>query len=373
MKIGIITIQKSQLNYGACLQCYALWYFVSSLGHDCEIIDLLRPCHQEYQISSSFGEHSKTLKCRLRQAIHRFFLYEKNGKNDFAKFAAFNSKVKYSKTYRSVEALYKSHHNYDVIISGSDQIWNPNMQFINEPYFLTFANESCKRISYASSFGIESISDNVKSNYRKWLSKYSYISTREESGSRIVGDLLGKKSKVVLDPVFLLKADEWREEMSPLKDITPKKYIFLYMLHYDERLLNNASIIAKEKQLPLYMVLSERKVIETTLATQLTDIGPAEWMWLIDNAEAMITSSFHAAAFSMIFRTPLVVFLEKGVLTNTRIEEFFSTLQIDNHICYFENELFHTYTDCCFSDIIYDKIANMRDQSIDFLQTAIKE
>ena len=70
-KIGIITIHKSEVNYGACLQSFALWKFITDLGNDCEIIDLSRPCHSDYKISRSFGEKCKPWKQKLMAWLQR--------------------------------------------------------------------------------------------------------------------------------------------------------------------------------------------------------------------------------------------------------------------------------------------------------------
>lgn len=329
MKIGIITIHKSEVNYGACLQSYALWKFISDLGYDCEIINLLRPCHSGYRVSSSFYEHKKPLLQTIKNIFVSLIHRNKTTKSFIekkVKFEAFNSLPNYSREYRSVEELYRNKLEYDIYITGSDQVWNPKMPFINDPYFLTFTPDKVKRIAYASSFGIDNLPDEYSVKYTCWLSRYNYISTREESGAKIVERLIGKKPEVVLDPVFLLPAKEWRKCMKSMENITPKKYIFAYMLKYDESILEYARNQAEAKGLPLYFVLSEDKKYEYENCTQLDSIGPAEWLWLIDNACTFVTTSFHGTAFGIILNTAFSTLLKDGVATNNRITDLINEI-----------------------------------------------
>ena len=331
MKIGIITIHKSQVNYGASLQSFALWKFISDQGNDCEIIDLLRPCHSDYKVSRSLGENGKSWKQKIIVWVKKSI--KKTDLPDWIierrrKFCDFNQLAKYSRKFRSVEELFKASFDYDIYITGSDQVWNPKMPFINEPYFLTFAPQGKKRVSYASSFGIDSIPQEFKPQYSNWLTQYDQLSTRENRGAYIVEELLGKRPKVVLDPVFLLKSSVWGKYMQKVPEVEPKNYVFVYMLRYDERIINHAIALAEKHQKPLYMVLSEEKAVEHPAVKQLFSIGPSEWLWLVANADIFVTSSFHGTAFSIIFNTPFVVLLQNGVPTNNRIIDLLSSMEL---------------------------------------------
>ena len=137
MKIGIITIHHST-NYGASLQSWGLYKFLCDEGFDCEIIDLHRPVHSDYKYSKKYicyrGLNGRTLKQKIWNLYIRFFkrtpLYIKE-KNE--KFRKFNRKIKLSKAYRSIDDLYANPPQYDIYISGSDQVWNPSQPFCIEP------------------------------------------------------------------------------------------------------------------------------------------------------------------------------------------------------------------------------------------------
>lgn len=339
-KIGIITIQKSEVNYGACLQSYALWKSVSNMGYDCEIIDLLRPDQNRYIFSRYFPEKlkKKTLKQKIAIKLYRFrHRNEVRYINDFLKverFREFCDTIKYSHVYRSVDELYDECPLYDLFLTGSDQVWNPTMPFINEPYFLSFVPSGIKKVSFASSFGIDEIPVEVEEKYRQWLDQYDSVSVREESGARIIVKLGCKRPQVVLDPVFLLSSADWQMETKSIEGPKPYGYVFLYMLHYDEDLVKEACRIAGLKRLPVYMVLSEDKRIVKPSVTQLLGIGPREWLWMIENAATVVTSSFHGTAFCIIFKKDFAAFVKKGCSKNSRITDLLSRLGLSKHLYY---------------------------------------
>lgn len=375
-KVGIITIQKSEVNYGACLQSYALWSCIKSITGSCQVIDLLRPCHDKYKTSPSLGEISKlSIKQRIRRVLYSIFFNKqltKEEKNRIEKFHDFNAKVEYSTTYRKAEDLYYTVPDYDIYVTGSDQVWNPKMPFLNNPYFLTFAPKDRKRVSYASSFGIDKIEDSIKPTYKQWLIGYDCISTREESGADIVASLIGNRPTVVLDPVFLLSKKQWRAEMKKPSFKVPEKYLLVYMLTYDEQVLQQAYQIGHTKNLPLILVLSENRIVQTDMAQQLVDIGPAEWMWLIDNADTMVTTSFHGTAFSIIFQTPIAVLLKEGVATNSRIATLMSRFNLNDHIHYLSE--FIDWNNKVFdikSDLLKKQYSDACNESMLFLTKAL--
>ena len=121
MKIGIITIHKSEVNYGACLQCYALWKYISNLGHDCEVIDLLRPSQSGYHYRLGT---LKGLKAFLVFGVKLSFtkmlaiLRDKQVRRRINRYRDFNNAIKYSSTYDSPSKIDKRPPIYDIYISA---------------------------------------------------------------------------------------------------------------------------------------------------------------------------------------------------------------------------------------------------------------
>lgn len=335
MKIGILTVHKSEVNYGASLQAFALWKYVSDLGHETEIIDLLRPCHQGYKRSRKYDKQEQSFLQRIKTIIWGGWKKHHQAKkmNDRDSiFGQFNSIPRYSRTINSVDEVFRAGLDYDVYIAGSDQIWNPNMPFANAPYFLTFAPVGRKRISYASSFGVSTLPEQIKKEYGEWLASFDHLSVREESGALIIRELIGKEAQVVLDPVFLLNAEIWRAYTKKVSGIKEDKYVLLYMLSYDEDLIEQVSSYARQHDLPLYFVLSENKEVTRPYAKQLLGIGPQEWLWLIDHATCVFTTSFHGTAFCVILNKPFAVFLKENAPTNTRVTGLLERLGMSGNI-----------------------------------------
>ena len=241
------------------------------------------------------------------------------------------------------------------------------MNFVKNPYFLTFAPQNAKKISYSSSFGIDYLPDVYKRQYREWLLSYSFLSVRESTGVTIVEDLLGVRPSLVTDPVFLLTSEKWRGFERPVDTIKKHGFIFLYMLHYNEQFLRYSSQIANEKSVPLFVVLSENRDIDERDVIQLKTIGPNEWLWLIDNAEMVITSSFHGSAFSVIFNTPLTILMQEGIDTNTRVFELINRLDIRHN----KKNINEKFFACEVQGYSKEKLNNIIGDSVQYLSKAI--
>ena len=333
LKVGIITIHKSTVNYGACLQCYALWKYISSLGYDCEVIDLLRPFAHKNYIPSKDDKINVLFRIKeeLRKIIAMSKGYDRIFKNRVKQYEKFNSNVKYSQEYRSVDQLYSSPPIYDIYISGSDQIWNPNMLFDIAPYLLSFAPKNAIKLAYASSFAIEKLPENVKPKYKKYLNNYSFISVREESGKSIVSELVDKDATVVLDPVFLIGSQAWID-ISDSSLVPDKKYILIYSLEINNKLISVAKDIAKARNYSIIMILASKKHYTVDGVTQDTNAGPLQWLGLINNAELLLTNSFHGTVFSMQFGTNFLCYIDLKSKVNNRITDLAKKFNIENNI-----------------------------------------
>lgn len=376
MKIGIITIQKSQLNYGACLQCYALYKRIKTDYGHCEVIDLLRPMLPGYIASTNFfGEMSRRKRWQIFKNRFRYLIKRtRSQKLRDQRFAEFSAMIDYSPLYRSVNSLYKNPPLYDLYITGSDQVWSPYLPYINDPYFLTFTPKDKKKISYASSFGIELIPAELQSKYAESLKSYNSLSTREESGATIVKQLTGLEAKVVVDPVFLLKRHEWQSIERPVEGIAPGSYVFLYMLHRDAKVLEKAAQVAKARNKQLLYTLSQIGGMPSFYGKEIEHAGPAEWLWLINHSDTFVTTSFHGSAFGLIFGKPLVILLKDGVKTNTRIDNLTKMFDIMDHIHNLDsNKDFSNQTFCIDGEKIQQIIDREVTKSLEYLSKAIYE
>lgn len=341
MKVGIITIHKSN-NYGACLQSYALWKYISSLGCDCEIIDLHRPIHPDFIPSKKYVRLRTGKPNLFRRALlfikHRIRREKAKCVVPFSwspelktKFTEFNSQIKLSRPYRSIDELYEMPPDYDVYVSGSDQIWNPKMPYCIEPYFLTFVNNDGRKISYASSVGIASLLPKEKEKYRQWLSSYDFISVRERTGVDLLQQITGLNVEQVCDPTMLLYKEQWELHKKPIT--IRKKYILLFSLVYDKEAVDSCIKLAEDSGCELIYLSVKLPLGDVRKYTVVTNAGPGEWLSYIQNAELIITDSFHGTVFSIILQTKnFYSYVMKGSKNGSRIINLLSAFGMDSHL-----------------------------------------
>ena len=336
MKVGILTIQKSS-NYGACLQCYALYKYLEDLGNDCEVIDLNRPGvkHQEYRSSKRFrpSRYSikkvifERLKCLCGKTVEQ--KYPRSAIR-MDKINRFNNQLKYSQKYVSPDDLYDNPPIYDIYISGSDQLWNPTMNYCVEPYFLTFAPKGSRKISYATSIGIADLKEKERQNYREWLSDYTSISVREKTAQSLLASFVDNQVEQVLDPSFLLSKEEWIDISVPPQ--ISKPYILLFTLEYSNILLEYAKKLKEESGLELVYLCWRQPTDSFEKYVVEREAGIEDFLGYILNASLVITNSFHGSVFSIILETSNFFSYVGKSKKGSRIVDLLSQFNLGGHL-----------------------------------------
>lgn len=315
-KILIITLYGN-FNFGNKLQNYALQEKIKSLGFDVETL--------VYKYTSP--SKIKNVKRVLVETIKKIILID-NDKEREKKFLRFNSKYLNFKsgvvTYYKVDK--KTTNDYDYYIYGSDQIWNP--YYIEcSPLLMGELTNKEKNISYAASFGISQLPDEVKNKYKESLNNFKFISLREEEGKKIVDDLReNKDSTVLIDPTMLLTSEDWDKIIKKPTGLETKKYIlncFLGELSFD-----------KKKVIQDFAIQNNCDIIDIYDKESLFyNIDPSEFLYLEKNAYLICTDSFHSCVFSILFNRPFVVFERESNTLNdmySRIDNLLSKFKIEN-------------------------------------------
>lgn len=326
MKVGIITILKVN-NYGAELQAYATQAVLKKLGYDAEIIDYLfykNPKHKKTKASAPLFPFS--IKCTLKEWIYPKISIIKSLLNREAlklrakKFDDFHKEnTSLSTTYCSIDKLYAANLNYDVYVTGSDQVWNPGIYSSIAPYFLTFAPEGKKKIAYASSFGVEHIPDYAINYYKEWLRSYDAIGVREKNALKLVEAIANVKATLVLDPTLLLTKSDWDKVSKPINTEMHGDYILLYELTPCPYILDLAYYLSKEKGLQIVRICKDaHKQDKDGNIINIIDAGPAEFLSLFSKASLIITNSFHGTAFSINFQKDFYTVLSLRKKNNSR-------------------------------------------------------
>lgn len=189
---------------------------------------------------------------------------------------------------------------YDLFVMGSDQLWNPDFDFNSELDYLPFV-PSVKKVAYAASFGVSCITER-RERTAELLDAIPSISMREQAGADIVRELTGRQVPVVLDPTFLLSAEEWAASYKRPERIQglDEPYLLRYVLGDDVR---GQEIDSLARRLGLTVV---------ELGNPKLPVGPAEFVWLIAHAALVCADSFHASVFSIINSTPVIIFERVG-------------------------------------------------------------
>lgn len=327
--IGILTFQFAH-NYGAVLQAYALKKTLYKYSDKVEIINYLpKNLTDEYSNSAWYCIRNRKLK-RLLRIPRRL--------NQVRKFSEFQkSMLELKEPLNNItESSFKQ---YDVVVVGSDQVWNDEIVDDIAPYF--FENIcGCVKMSYAASFGIHNISDNIKNKIKMNLPKFDFVSVREKNGKRIIQDIVPDcKVEHVCDPVFLIDREVWRKTYRTKEYRIPKgKYILYVDLRNNVEMMKKASILAKQEHLEVYSIHPTCWKIRNEDSRQLYNVGPLEYLNLIDHAEIIVTNSFHAVAFSAIFGKR--VLHQKCGSLGDRVEDLYNTLSVasDTEIIDFDNQ-----------------------------------
>lgn len=378
-KIGIVTIHKSS-NFGGSLQAYALYKYLESQGHDVEIIDLLRPVHDRFIYDSCYKPYRSTrftLKNRLREAAKK--LLGRKDRKGYAsevskeRFAEFFKDIKYSKEYRKISRIYKDAPVYDTYITGSDQMWSPMHPFNIEPYFLTFAPKGKRKISFATSIGVTELTAKEKADYSKWLSSYNAISVREKQGKQLLDSFINDKNiEVVADPTFLLDIEEW-QSLAIAPDIK-ENYILLFSLTNPKPLVDFAIRMSQESGKKLVILKGPQLDVNSPDYILDNNIGPREFLGYFDNADMVITDSFHGSVFAMLMGAKnFFSYIQPFSKTGNRITNLLEITEQPSHLL--PRELSKSFAELDKEKIdkkkLYDRIAEVREHAREFLRRNI--
>ena len=378
-KVGIITFFYNNMNYGGLLQAFALPFVIQKhIGIPAEQI---RYSQQNTDTDLCTSKSKKSLS--IYQLGINFFSALTSNKRSIRKesFLEFMNDIPHSRNIYSHETIQQCNSNYEIFICGGDQIWNGEMVGEHlDVYTLQFVNQGQKKISYSPSVAILHMSKQVEDCLGKGLLGIDSISVREKSSLDILKRLSDKKIEVVVDPVLLLNKSEWLEQSRPTK--INGKYILCYLL--GDSITQRKAVEIISKRLKLRIVTFPHILVNNVRKCDLFfgDIkdytsGPRQFLDLINNAEFVITDSFHACVFSMIFETPFIVFernkpSEKGNM-NSRIYDFLEEYHLENQLVNVEKAMNLSRIPEVDYSFAHEHWFHRRNDSIEYLTRALFE
>ena len=302
-------------SYGSVLQSIGLQQALGELGVDSNVVRISDPAdHDPVKYRKGFG--LKTLLVNAEKALH-----QRKTKNLHRKNTCFIREHVNVQTFSSYAELEANVPEADIYIAGSDQIWHPRIQ--REDFFLNHVPLGKPCITYAASMGVVEMTDQDRDRFRDCLSKFSTISVREAEMVPVLEGVTDKQIQIHIDPTFLRSVEDWRALSHPWGDERP--YILLYPIYWDKRFNN---MVRELKRKTGYRVISIHSGLRDIYADQvISDADVGEFLWLVDHAQYVITSSFHGAAFSLLFNKQFRAAINPAA--PSRIDNLLRLLEVD--------------------------------------------
>lgn len=327
MKAAIVTL-VGDFNYGNRLQNYALQEVLTEMGVDVSTID------------------NPSQSC-IRWAKEHF-VERVNGRKKMKSIGDLRREKNlrdFTKQYIHMVGADVTSNDFDYFVVGSDQVWNPSFwgadtEGYSAKRYLLKNVESSKRVAYAASFGVEELNDFWNPVFKKELSEFRAISVREESGVAIVEKACGKTAEIVLDPTLVLPKGRWNQMAA---DVQEDDYVLSFFL----------GEIAQQKQEYIKRISRDHgyRIIDMNDKNSQYYCGrPEVLLGLIKKAKLVVTDSFHATVFSIVFHTPFLSLTREQrnyckmssrletLLRMVDMTDRFNNMNIDDpFVCTFEN------------------------------------
>lgn len=371
-KIGILTFHASH-NCGSMMQAYAMQNLLTELGYENEIIDFQNAGQRDMYAVIHKNVTVKNLLRNFVTILH--FKKISNQWNDYEKFMHNNFSMS-SRMYLETIELEDIDSCYSKCICGADQIWNITIPDSDDAYFLPKKYINMKKIAYAPSFGSKNIkkySDN-SDKYKKYLEDFDCLSIRENNGKKWIKELIGKDVPVVLDPTLMIEKSKYDDicENSNVEG----KYIFYYAPSYSRQLDKFVKILSKKYNLKVIVWNASEYYLKSEFINGFKlpkKFNPGIYYDLINNAELVVTTSFHGTIFSTICKKKFWILKNGGMYgDDDRVITLINQLKISDRLI---EPTFDDNFDY-LSDVNYSKydinLKKLQKQSLDYLIASLK-
>ena len=318
-------------NFGTGLQAVALSQYLINRGYEVSYVEDNRNTNV-----TTVSSKQKKILYKVNELLSGRWWARRKYRKDFIEKRRLQKQ--FMEKYTSVISIFsdkdieKLNDTFDIFIAGGDQIWNPSVY--EDVFLLSVADDDKWKISYGTSVGVKSIPEELKDVYRANLSRFNYISVREEQSAKALQDFIQKDIAVVVDPTFLLSADEW---MFLLKDAEINKdefadpYILCYFVGTRKSYWKYVEKIQKKTGYRVVVIPINNEAYVNHF-NKYVKTSPAEFLWLIKNASIICTDSFHATVFSILFKKEFYTirrFQDSNINSqNGRLEELLSRYKL---------------------------------------------
>lgn len=330
--VGQVTLYH--YNYGSALQCFATQQLVRERNFSCVLLRqaagnillrrssyLVRAAAKMAVHPSHAGEFLGMMQARRRSSLGGLGEEDLQGIQQFLCQEISSAAL----TYRQMQRCARSG-EYAAFLSGSDQVWNGSWFLRDDVFFLKFAPQE-KRIAWAPSFGTGQVATYNRRRFARDIGAYRYLSAREASGVQIIRQLTGREAVQITDPVLQLPAQRWRElyrHRKPAAYAGP--YIFCYFLNEP----NGEALRCLEAWaaggLTVLAFASRYACLESQPGIVFMGGSPWNFLALLDGAQAVLSDSFHALAFSLLFHKEVYIFHRSYLHASDQSERIVSLL-----------------------------------------------
>lgn len=355
-RIGCILAvrRRNHNNYGTTLQSFATVKVLQDAGYQVRIIrynkqrNLLQTIAAlpNYIRSGGSGELiirlNKKIISFLRPSYRKNSQIRNNAVEQNFKELFFEPLCDY---YNGYEELKEGTKNYGLFLVGSDQLWHP-MGLASGFYNLMFVPDGKMKLAYAASFGLSYIPDFQKERTKKYLERFSWISCREQQGIRIIQDLSDVvHPDFVCDPAMLLSKEEWKNFAKDATCHLEKPYIFCYFLGERKDIRQYAVELKERTGLPIVCLPHVDKFVRADDGfgdTPLYRVTPMDFVALLNEAEFVLTDSFHGTLFSIILEKNFITFYRTKpssvISTHSRIDSLLEKFGLQKQL--FDKDIF---------------------------------
>lgn len=303
-------------SYGSVLQAIGLKTALMELGYSSFIVQTNPAPNVDHTFPFIPAKEPKELLSNILSYFRRELTKERY-KNSL-KFIGDHTDILY---YNDYETLRKNPPDADYYLAGSDQIWNPAI--CHEAFFLEFSADSKKRLSYAASMGNTTIPEEKRDLFNERVGNIDIFSVREREMVEVLKHFTNKPVQVHIDPTFLVTAEKWRTYEREY--VCPTPYILVYAIYWDNYSSKQLIKLKKKTGYDIVAILPGNRVWANH---RIFDADPGQFLYLVDHAEAVISSSFHGAALALNFNKRVCAVIDPAA--PSRIKSLFNILNVEN-------------------------------------------
>lgn len=372
-KVGIITLYNNNDNYGGLAQGMALQQFIEANGYDCKLINYRRKPGVLFASTRPLkARFMNAIPARVERILSKLVIEDISQRRKA--FIESREGIPHTNEFNE-NTIDDCNAEFDIFVTGSDQVWRPCV--VQDPYVLSFVKDK-RKISYASSISQTVLSEAYGKYMRRNLSTYYAISVREIQAKQYLEGILKSEVEWVCDPVLLLDREEWLDKCKGVVRQCRKPYVFSYVLGNMRETRRICNKIAQRKGLTQVVfphVEGRFRLADINWGDEkIFSAGVTEFLALIRDADLIVTDSFHAAVFSIIFEKQFFVLPRKNRVEDgdmsSRLTSFLRMVGLENRLILKPGEIKNSpcidYSN--LKNEYYDRIKKSRDWLIKALK-----